>query len=447
MLKVMEFRRKLKTLKDEGNAILVKTETEKRAMNPEEKARFDAVTAEMDAVEGRMDSYIKINRISEDELKNPEPMKPEGRMIPGASEEERLLSAPMGGFKSGGHFLRDVMRADTNNGMSEELRKWNLAVRTAGNMEEGDGAQGGYLVPVEYSKTLIQKSLETSIVRPRASIQPMASNRITFSADVDKDHSSNYFGGITLYRPGEGGQTTKKNPTYEQIALTLNKVTGLCYVSDELMEDSVIAVEAEVNRKFGQAIAFVEDDDYLNGTGAKMPLGAISSNNPAIVTVTAVSGQGAATIIADNIIDMFARMYPAGAGNAIWIANIETFPQLAKLTLAVGTGGIPVWMPAGGVSGSPFNTLMGRPVIFTEKCQALGTAGDIAFVDFSQYKIGQKTNGIQTASSIHIRFDYGETAFRFAMRYDGTPTWTSALTPKRGSATLSPFVVLSSTRT
>ena len=55
--------------------------------------------------------------------------------------------------------------------------------------------------------------------------------------------------------------------------------------------------------------------------------------------------------------------------------------------------------------------------------------------------------GLKVDSSMHIRFDYDETAFRFVMRYDGQPSWKSALTPKRGSNTLSPFVVLNSTRT
>jgi HK97 family phage major capsid protein len=105
-------------------------------------------------------------------------------------------------------------------------------------------------------------------------------------------------------------------------------------------------------------------------------------------------------------------------------------------------------MPAGALSGKPYETLMGRPLIYSEKMQALGTAGDIGLVDFSQYLIGQKGNGnVDIASSIHFYFDYGKTAFRFTLRYDGQPTWETTLTPKRGSATLSPFIVLSSTRT
>jgi len=359
-------------------------------------------------------------------------------------ETEKLLEDGTGGFKSFGHFCRDVMRADTNQGTSENLHKYQSAINKT-YMEEGDLSQGGYLVPAEFGGKIDSRALEMSIVKPRAVVTPMASNRITFAADVDATHATSYYGGIIIYRTAELGQKTESKPTYGQIALTLHKLTGLCYTSDELLEDSVVAIESELTRKFSQAISFVQDDDFLNGTGVNMALGALNAGNPSLITVAAIGGQGANTIIAENIRDMWARMYPSGQSNAIWVANIETFPQLFGMAMAVGAGGVPVWLPAGGVSGSPYQTLMGRPLIFTEKCQALGTAGDIALCDFSQYRIGEK--GIQTASSIHIKFDYDMTAFRFVLRYDGQPTWLSTLTPRRGTATLSPFIVLNSTRT
>jgi HK97 family phage major capsid protein len=119
------------------------------------------------------------------------------------------------------------------------------------------------------------------------------------------------------------------------------------------------------------------------------------------------------------------------------------------MALTVGTAAVPIWLPAGGASAAPFQTLMGRPLIMTEKCQTLGTAGDIAFIDFDAYVIAQKSNGEapNIATSIHLKFDYDEQSFRFTMRYDGQPTWTSALTPKYSSSTVSPFVILNSTRT
>ena len=360
--------------------------------------------------------------------------------------EEKIVTDKLGGFKSAGHFYSDVIKAEKV-GESETLRNWSNAVhKTAGYMEEGDLSQGGYVVPIQVRDGIIEKSLEASIVRGRATPQPMGSNRLEIPADVDADHSSNYFGGITIYRPGEGGQKTATNPVVGKIALQLHKLVGLCHVTDELLEDASIALEPWLTRKFGQAIAFVEDDDFLNGNGVNMATGMFNAANPSLITVTAETGQGAATIVAENIAKMWARLYSAGQANAVFVANIETFPQLFGMALAVGTGGIPIWMPAGGLAGRPYESLMGRPLIYSEKMQALGTAGDIGLVDMSQYVVGDR-GGLNMASSIHLKFDYDMTSFRFVLRYDGQPTWLSALTPKRGSATLSPFVVLSSTRT
>jgi HK97 family phage major capsid protein len=98
-------------------------------------------------------------------------------------------------------------------------------------------------------------------------------------------------------------------------------------------------------------------------------------------------------------------------------------------------------MPAGGLSQSPYNTILGRPVIPIEQCATLGTVGDIIFADLRGYVLATK-GGIQADMSIHVKFVYDESVFRFVMRLDGQPLRESALTPYKGSSTLSHFVAL-----
>jgi len=98
-------------------------------------------------------------------------------------------------------------------------------------------------------------------------------------------------------------------------------------------------------------------------------------------------------------------------------------------------------MPPNGLAGAPVRTLKGRPLIPCEYCATLGTVGDIVLVDLSYY-ITALQGGVQTASSIHLRFDYAETAFRTMTAIDGQPWLQSALTPFKGSNTLSPFISL-----
>ncbi|MFH1572378.1 MAG: phage major capsid protein [Acidobacteriota bacterium] len=140
------------------------------------------------------------------------------------------------------------------------------------------------------------------------------------------------------------------------------------------------------------------------------------------------------------------KMYSRNSnpGNAVWLANENTLPQLASMALNVGTGGVPVFLPANGAAGLPYNTLFGRPLIFNKHCSTLGAVGDLIFCDLSQYLVGMKSGQGPAGkfdSSIHLKFDADQTAFRFVFRVDGQPWWPSSLTPPQATtATISPFV-------
>lgn len=372
---------------------------------------------------------------------------PEGEITITSSPEDKIMADPTGGFSDLSMFAAAVAGKGSKwygEKHTNQLKLYTNAVtKTAGYMEEGDMAQGGYLVPEEFRAQLLLTQLEASVVRGRATTIPMQTNRVGIPSVVDSNHSTNYFGGVLPYRTAEGAQKTPTKPALDKVYLTLHKLTGLVHVSDELLEDSPLSLAPILNAMFSTAIAFEEDDDYLMGNGVARPLGAFNAGNPCLVAQAIEAGQAAATIVWENIAKMWSRLHPASMRKAVWVANNETFPQLATMTMNVGTGGVAVWLPANGSAGTPFGTLMGRPLILCEKMQALGTQGDIGLGDFSQYLIGEKAGGgLKVATSIHLRFDYDEQTFRWVLRYDGQPWWLSALTPKRGTATLSPFVVL-----
>jgi HK97 family phage major capsid protein len=96
-------------------------------------------------------------------------------------------------------------------------------------------------------------------------------------------------------------------------------------------------------------------------------------------------------------------------------------------------------MPAG-TGGNPYPLLKGRPVLVVEQCQALGTVGDIVLIDPSQYIVVDA--GMNTALSVHARFDNDEVVFRFTWRIDGKGAYSTQITPYNGSQTRSPFIVL-----
>lgn len=306
---------------------------------------------------------------------------------------------------------------------------------------EGVNSDAGFMVQQDFSAEMLKRMYETGQILQRVRRVPVSANANGLKINAIDETSrvkGSRMGGIQIYRTPEAGQGTAKKPKIRQMQLTLKKLTGMWYATEELLQDAA-AMESVAREGFAEEFAFTNEDEVINGTGGAEMLGIL--NSPALVSVAKETNQTAATIVKANIDKMWSRMFARSMMNAVWLVNQDVFPQLFNLQMPTGTSAAPVWMPAGGISGSPFSTIYGRPVIPVEYCATLGTVGDILFVDLSQYLMIEK-GGLQSDQSIHLRFDYGETAFRWTMRNDGQPIWHSALTPAKGSATLSPYVAL-----
>jgi len=349
--------------------------------------------------------------------------------------------AKTGGFGGLGQFAQEVYKSQ--NGRPSEMMKAYLEKAPLGQ-SEGIDADGGFLVPAQFSSMLMSNQLEDSIMYPKATKIPMQTNAIDIPVIIDSSHASTVFGGIIIYRPDEGAAITSSKIKFGKIGLKLNKLGALSYVTSELLEDSPMSIEPLLNTAFGQAFSFQIDDDIINGTGAGQAQGILKA--PSLISVAKESGQAADTIVTQNIVNMWARLHSRSQRNATWTANLDTLPQLMTLTQPVGTGGSAaglIQVSTNGVTGQPIMTLMGRPLELTENCQTVGDKGDLILSDMRQYLVGEKAGGqIRAASSIHLKFDSDQTAFRFIIRIDGQPWEVSALTPKYSSTTLSSFVTL-----
>jgi HK97 family phage major capsid protein len=298
-------------------------------------------------------------------------------------------------------------------------------------------SEGGFLIPETLRSELLRVALETSIVRSRARVIPMESLTVPFPAVDATSNVSSVFGGIVCYWTEEGAALTASSAAFSRIVLQAKKLTAYCEVPNELISDSGLSFQAFIDEILPEALAFYEDDAFINGSGVGEPLG--FRNADAAISITKETNQVAATVVWENIVKMFARMLPSSLGRAVWIAGIDTFPQLATMSLAVGTGGSAIWLN-NGVTGPPM-TILGRPVIFTEKVPAVGTVGDLQFVDLGYYLVGDR-QVMSALSSPHYKFANDQTAYRIVERVDGRPWLNSAITPKNGGSTLSPFVQL-----
>lgn len=311
----------------------------------------------------------------------------------------------------------------------------------------GAPADGGFLIPETLRAQLLSVALETAIVRPRATVIPMETLRVPMPIIDSTTNNGSVFGGIICYWGEEGGPLTESSAKFGRVVLDAKKLTGYAAIPNELMADAS-AMGGFFNARFPQAMSFFEDRAFMKGTGVGEPLGWL--NCDAAIIAAAIGGQGANTIAYENLVAMFSRMLPTSLNTAVWIASIDTLPQLATMALSVGTGGAPVWLgggsPVGGAAAASPMSILGRPVFFTEKASTLGTTGDISFVDLSYYLIGDR-QAMSVDESPHYLFGNDKVAFRVIERVDGRPWLQSAITPENGGPTLSPFVQLSSTRT
>lgn len=301
-------------------------------------------------------------------------------------------------------------------------------------------SEGGFLIPETLRSELLRVALETGIVRPRARVIPMETLRVPFPAIDATSNVSSVYGGIVGYWTEEGAALTESQASFGRIVLDAKKLTAYTTVPNELLSDSIGSFQAFIDQIFPEALSFYEDVAFLKGSGVGEPLGSLVATNTAIVTVPKEVGQATATILWENIVKMFARMLPGSLDRAVWVCSIDTFPELATMALSVGTGGSAIWLN-NGAAGPPM-TILGRPVVFTEKTPGvLGTQGDISFVDFGYYLIGDR-QVMSAMSSPHFKFGNDQTAYRIIERVDGRPWLNSPITPQNNGPALSPFVQL-----
>lgn len=298
-------------------------------------------------------------------------------------------------------------------------------------------SDGGFLIPEMLRSELLRVAIERATVRPLARVIPMETLSVPFPTIDSTSNASSVYGGVLGYWTEEGGALADSSPTFGRINLTAKKLTVYSEIPNELFQDSLISLEAFMAEAYPEALMWFEDIAFISGDGVGKPTGFLNAD--AAVSVTKETNQTAGTIVWENIVKAYSRMLPSSIGRAVWVCHIDTFPELATMALSVGTGGSAVWIGNGDGAGAPPVTILGRPVVWTEKVSSVGTVGDINFVDFGYYLIGDRQS-MQADTSVDYKFGNDKTALRIIERVDGQPWIKSAITPQTGSNTLSPFV-------
>jgi HK97 family phage major capsid protein len=465
---ILELQQRCDEINAESEAIVARAEAEHRQDLSEEErgeldqliAEFTAKTADIARMEAIANQGITLTssrgrrapaeepRASSDDAGDEEVPTPRPSMNGRQRRQEPNITVRTDrgrwGFHSFGEFASCVRMASINGGaLDSRLHAMQMAPTTYGS--EGVGVDGGFAVPPDFRTAIMEKVMGEASLISRTDQLVTSSNSITIPKDETTPWQTS--GGIQAAWEGEGALKTQSKPALEQETIKLNKLVALVPVTDELLEDAP-ALETYLKRKAGAKIDFKINLAIVQGTGVGQPLGIL--NAPSTVTVAKETSQVADTIMFENVMKMYSRMYAPLRNDAVWLVNQDAELALASMKFLIknvaGTenvGGTPVYLPAGGLSSSPYASLLGKPVIPTQAAETVGDLGDIIFVNLKEYMTVQRTaGGLKTDVSIHLFFDYDITAFRFVFRMGGKPWWTSAISPRDGSNTLSWAVAL-----
>ena len=287
-------------------------------------------------------------------------------------------------------------------------------------LQEGTDTEGGYLVPDEFERTLVEALEEENVFRTLAHVIRTSSGDRKIPVVASKGSAS---------WVDEEGAYQESDDAFSQVSIGAYKLGTMIKVSEELLADSVFDLEAYISKEFARRIGAREEESFFNGDGKGKPLGILAAAGGAEVGVTAAS---ATAITADEVIDLFYSLKAPYRKNAVWVLNDATVKQIRKLK---DSNGQYLWQPSL-VAGTP-DTILGRPVK-TSAFMPTAAAGakTIAFGDFKYYWIADR-QGRTFKKLSELYAANGQVGFMGTQRVDGKlilPEAIKVLQQKSGSS-------------
>lgn len=268
-------------------------------------------------------------------------------------------------------------------------------------LQIGTDSEGGYLVPDEFEKTLVQGLEEENVFRTLATIIQTSSGDRKIPVVATKGEAS---------WVDEEGQIPESDDSFGQISIAAYKVATMIKVSDELLNDSVFNMEAYISNEFSRRIGAKEEEAFLVGDGKGKPIGIFNSAGGASEGVTTTT----ANITFDDVMDLFYSVKSPYRKKSTFVMNDSTVKALRKLKDNNGTY---IWQPS--VQAGQPDTVLNRPVVTSAYAPAITAGGKvIAFGDFKYYWIADR-QGRSFKRLNELFAATGQVGFLGSQRVDG----------------------------
>lgn len=269
-------------------------------------------------------------------------------------------------------------------------------------LQIGSDSEGGYLVPDEFEKTLIETLEEENIFRQLAKVITTSSGDRKIPVVASKGTAS---------WVDEEGPIPESDDVFSQVSIGAYKLGTIIKVSEELLNDSVFNLESYIAKEFARRIGAKEEEAFFIGDGTGKPTGIFNATGGASLGVTAAS---ATAITVDEVMDLFYSLKSPYRKNAVFIMNDATVKAMRKLKDGNGQY---IWQPS--ITAGQPDTILNRPVKTSAYVPTLGAAAKtIAFGDFSYYWVADRQGrSFQRLNELYAAT--GQVGFRATQRVDG----------------------------
>lgn len=399
----------------------------KEELTSEDIEQVNALSLENDELVKKIEAKEKMDAIVAKANQGQRQVAPSAPSQPQVSVgQNRIEQDPKRGFKNAGEFYMAV-------------RQKNLKVLNAAGINESTGEAGGFLIPDDFRVDIQKKVMGDESLLPKTRQYQTASNNITLPTYEGAPWDA--AGVIQAYWEGESAALVASKAKFGQASMRLHKLTALVPVTEEVLEDAPL-LESWIRQNAPEAMMHKVNSALISGTGAGMPQGFLKSSFKKKITKEV--GQAADTVVFENVNKMLGALLPSSIGKAVWLINPAVLPQLRLMKF--GTNEYPVYLPATGISGAPYGTLFGLPIMpMMGGLKQVGDEGDICLVDLSYIQTAMKVAGgmgIRADVSTHVYFDTDEVAFKFIMRMAGNCPFKTPVTNEAGDFVASGFITL-----
>lgn len=383
MSKVLELKEKRAKAWEAAKAFLDSKQGSNGLMSAEDAATYDRMEAEV------VDLGKEIDRLERQAVIDAELAKATSTPI------TNKPNAQVAGETKTGRATDEYKRAFWNNMRNRNSYEIQNALSICTDSE------GGYLVPDEYEKKLVEALEDEVFFRSLATVIKTSSGDRKIPIVTSKGEAAWI---------DEGGQFPESDDSFGQTSIGAHKLATMIKVSDELLNDSVFNIEQYISKEFGRRIGTKEEEAFFIGDGTGKPIGIFNKTGGAETGVTAAS----TGITFDDVMDLYYSLRAPYRNKATWILNDSTVKAIRKLK--DGNGNY-IWQPS--VREGEPDRILNRPYRTSIYVPELAAGNRVmAFGDYSYYWIADR-QGRSFKRLNELFATTGQVGFLASERVDG----------------------------